>query len=245
MEKLTGRERMLRALNRQEPDVVPHFDGVHPKVAKAILPGGSYEEFIEYMDHDAVGNFDKTSSWSYETVDQGKGIMRDQWGALVQYTAETLGHPIEPALKSEKDLDAYAPPDPDEEWRYDRLKKLIERHKGRRAVYAHATDVFNIASDSLLGPVAYYNAMIKNPDLVERVNEIVLNYNLRYLKNCLELGMDYIYITGDFAMTKGPMVSPAHTARFLTPPLAKQVDLAHGAGVPVLKHTDGNIWKIL
>ena len=38
-------------------------------------------------------------------------------------------------------------------------------------------------------------AMIKNPDLVDRVNEIALNFNLGYFKNCIELGVDYIYET--------------------------------------------------
>ncbi|MEE9435863.1 MAG: uroporphyrinogen decarboxylase family protein [Candidatus Adiutricales bacterium] len=244
MSKMTGQERMLKVLNLEEPDRVPHWDTVHPRVKDAILPGSSFPEFTDYIDLDAVGNFDKVNAWSYESVDTDKRIRRDQWGGLVQYTTETLGHPMEPAIKTEADLDRYIPPDPDEEWRYETIRRLLKRYKGNRAVYAHATDVFDIASDSLLGPEAYYNAMIKNPALVDRVNDIVLDFNLAYLKNCLELGVDYIYISGDFAMTKGPMVSPKHTARFLTPPLKKQVDLAREYNVPVLKHTDGNIWKI-
>ncbi|MBW2084987.1 MAG: hypothetical protein JRI54_03040 [Deltaproteobacteria bacterium] len=245
MNKLTGQERVLKALNLQEPDMVPHYDGVDRKVMNAILPYASGSKFVEYMDHDAIGNYDKINAWRYDTVDESKKIARNQWGALERFTSEALGHPFEPAIKSEKDLEGYVPPDPDEEWRYKDVERIIKRYKGHRAVYAHATDVFNIASDFLLGPEAYYNAIIKNPDLVDRVNEIVLNYNLKYLKNCLELDVDFLYITGDFAMTKGPMVSPKHTARFLTPPLKKQVELARGMNVPVLKHTDGNIWKII
>lgn len=244
MKELSGQERILKVLNLEEPDVVPHFDGVNPSVRHAILPEASNIEFAEYMDMDAIGNTDKVHSWSYETVDAGKKIVRDQWGALIQYTSEVLGHPLEPAIKSEKDLDGYLPPDPDEEWRYDYLKKLLNRSKGQRAVMAHATDVFNIASDFLLGPQQYYEAMVNKPDIVDQVNEIVLDYNLRYLKNCLELDVDVAFITGDFAMTKGPFVSPEHTGRFITPSLKKQVQLAHSMNVPVLKHTDGNIWKI-
>lgn len=244
MAKLSGRERILKVLNLEEPDRVPHFDAVDPKVMNAILPGASNEDFVEHMDIDAIGNMDKLHSWSYETVDADKKIVRDQWGALMQLTSEMLGHPIEPVFKSEKDLEGYKAPDPDEEWRYDYLKQILKRFKGERAIYAHATDVFNIASDFLLGPEPYYEAMIKNPDLIDRVNDIVLKYNLRYLKNCLELGVDCLFITGDFAMTKGPFVSPEHTARFLTSALKKQVELGHSMNVPVLKHTDGNIWMI-
>jgi uroporphyrinogen decarboxylase len=244
MTELSGQERILKVLNLEEPDRVPHFDGVNPQVAQAILPGANLMDFTEHMEMDAIGNTDKVHSWSYETVDEHKKIVRDQWGALIQYTSEVLGHPIEPAIKSEKDLDAYQPPDPDEEWRYEYLEKVLKRFKGHRAVWVHATDVFNIASDFLLGPQRYYEAMVNDPNLVDRVNEIVLDYNLRYLKNCLELGVDIAFITGDFAMTNGPFVSPEHTARFITPALKRQVELAHSMNVPVLKHTDGNIWKI-
>jgi uroporphyrinogen decarboxylase len=245
MTRMTSRERFIAALRGQEPDVVPHFDGVDPKVMNAILPGGSHEEFVEYLDIDAIGSLDKSYSWGYETVDAAKNIKRDHWGALVQFGAEVGGHPVAPAINCEEDLDRYVPPDPDEPWRYDYLNRLLKRFKGERAVFAHATDVFNIASDWLLGAEKYYQYMIMKPDLVDRANEIALNYNLGYLKNCLELGVDFVFITGDFAMTKGPFVSPKHTRRFMTPALKKQVDLVHRAGVPVLKHTDGNIWKIL
>ncbi len=251
MNKLTSVERVMKALKVEEPDVVPHWDGVHRKVATAILPDDSQDRsmglnaaFVEYMDIDAIGNFDKIHSWRLETVDDAKNIQRDQWGGLVQFTTEAIPIPIEPMIKSEKDLEGYVPPDPDEEWRYDYVKKLVKRFKGHRAVYAHATDVFDIAKESLLGDESYFEAMIKNPDLIDQVNGIVLDYNLRYIKNCIEVGIDYFYITGDFAMTQGPFVSPKHTARFLTPALKKQVELCHSMDIPVIKHTDGNIWPI-
>jgi uroporphyrinogen decarboxylase len=244
--KMNGVERVVKALRREEPDVVPHFElAVDPKVWNAILPGGSLEEFIDHMDLDAVTVFDKLYAWSYEEVDKSQRIVRDQWGALTQFGTELLGHPIQPALKNEKDLEHYVQPDPDQEWRFEPLKKFLKRYKGRRAVIAHVTDVFDIARESLLGDVAYYQAMVENPQLIDRVNEIVLNYNLRSIKNQIALGADVLAITGDYAMTKEPMVSPRHTARFLTPSLKKQVELGHKLGVPVFKHTDGNLWKIM
>jgi len=125
MRKLTGLERVLTALKLQEPDVVPHFERVAKKVREGILPGASEEDFVEYMDLDGIRFIDRTHSWSYETVDENKRIKRDQWGGLVRYTTEDNPVPIEPAIKSERDLDTYVLPDPDEEWRYEYLKQRI------------------------------------------------------------------------------------------------------------------------
>ena len=244
--EMTGVERIIKALKREEPDRVPHMElGVDRKVREALLPGASYKDFVEKMGLDGNVIFDKLASWSYETVDDAKRIVRDQWGALTQFGSEAIGHPVEPAIKSEKDLDNYVPPDPDEEWRYESLKKWIKRFKGDRAVIAHVTDVFDIARESLLGDVAYYEAMIENPGLIDRVNQIVLDYNLRSIKNQLELGADALAITGDFAMTNGPMVSPPFTARFLIPAMKEQVQLGLSMNVPVFKHTDGDVTKIM
>ena len=244
--KMAGVERVIKALKGEEHDVVPHFELLHDKKVKdAILPGASYEEFIEFMDIDAVLIFDKVFTWKYEKIDESKGMVRDQWGAVIQYTSEALGHPVKHAIQNEKDIDNYVAPDPDEEERYESMEKYIKRFKGKRAIIAHATDVFDIVRESFLGDTLYFQTIFDNPDLIDRINHIVLNYNLRSIKNQIELGADVLAITGDFALTQGPMVSPEHTARFLTPATQKQVELGHKLGVPVFKHTDGNLWKIL
>ncbi len=142
MQKLTGLERVITTLRHQEPDVVPHFERVAGRVRNAILPDASEEDFIEYMDLDGIRFVDRTHSWSYETVDAGKKVKRDQWGGLVRYTTEDNPVPVEPAVKSERDLDNYVPPDPDLPWRYEYLEKVVKRFKGDKAVVVGVTDVF-------------------------------------------------------------------------------------------------------
>lgn len=244
MGKMTGLERVLTALKLGEPDVVPHFERVAKTVREAILPGSSEEEFIEHMDLDGLRFIDRTHSWSYEMVDENKRIKRDQWGGLVRYTTEDNPVPMEPAIKSEKDLDAYVVPDPDLPWRYEYLKKVVKRFKGQRAIVVGVTDVFALGRENFLGDIGYFRAMIKNTDMIDRANEIILDYQLKYMKNCIEVGADLFWINGDWAMTEKPMVSRKFTERFLAPPLKKLVDYAHSQKIPVVKHTDGNIWPI-
>jgi uroporphyrinogen decarboxylase len=244
MKKLSGLERILTALKLQEPDVVPHFERVAKTVRDAILPGATEEEFVEHMDLDGTRFIDRTHSWSYEIVDENKRIKEDQWGGLVRYTTEDNPVPMEPAIKSEKDLDTYVPPDPDLPWRYEYLQQLVKRFKGERAIIVGVTDIFALGRENILGDIGYFRAMVKNPDLIDRANEIILDYQLRYMKNCVESGADVFWINGDWAMTEKPMVSRQFTERFLAPPLKKLVEYAHSLEIPCVKHTDGNIWPI-
>lgn len=244
MAKLSGLERVLTALKLQEPDIVPHFERVARNVREAILPGCTEEEFVEYMDLDGIRFIDRTHSWSYEIVDPAKRIKRDQWGGLVRYTTEDNPVPMEPAIKNEKDLDNYKLPDPDLPWRYEHLQRLVKRFKGERAIIVGVTDIFALGRENMMGDIGYFRAMIKNPSFIHRLNDLLLQYQMRYMKNCAELGVDIFWINGDWAMTERPMVSPKMTAQFLAPPLKKLVDYAHSLGIPCIKHTDGNIWPI-
>jgi len=248
MPKLNGLERILTTVKHQEPDRVPHFELlIDKKVRDAIMhdTNASYADFIDYMDIDAIMIFDKTMTWTYKIIDAARNIKRDQWGGLVRFTTTDLGHPMGGAIKSEKDLDTYVPPDPDDSWRYAELRRLVKRFKGQRAIIAHCSDIFDIGKESFLGDVAYFKAMIKNPDLIDRVNEIITNYELRFFQNCFDLGADAVLVSGDWAMTKGPMVSHELTKRFIAPPLKRIVELCHSYGKPCFKHSDGNIWPII
>lgn len=245
MGELTGLERIIKTLKMQEPDMVPHTEMlIDQKIRNVILPNATYEDFVEYMDLDGMVIYDKLYAWKFETIDNEKKIKRDQWGGIIRYTEGELGISLETGLKTEKDLERYTPPDADESWRYEGLKQIVKRFKGQRAIIVSINDVFNTVQESLLAHFDYFDAMINNPDFVDQVNQIVLDYNLKYIKNCIEVGADVVFISGDYAMTKGPMVSLNHTARYLTPNLKKMVDLAHSLNKPLIKHSDGNIWRI-
>jgi uroporphyrinogen decarboxylase len=242
--QLTSVERIIKTLKLEEPDRVPTCEiNIDKKVREAILPGASYEDFIEYMNIDAAVYYD----WAYdkyETINENKGIIRDKFGVIKRKTGEIDPIPLKAAINSEKDLRNYIPPDPDVPWKYDPLKKAISIFKGKRAVIATVVDVFYIVNE-IRGMVDHFIDIIMNPEFIDKINEIVLNYNLRFITNCINIGVDIIWITGDFAYNAGPMVSPEHLQRFAINPLKRQVDCCIQHGVPCLKHTDGNILSIM
>ena len=246
MAKYTNAERVFRALERKEPDVVPHFElNIDRKIMNEILPGASYEEFIEHMDWDALINRDM-SFLKEEVLSQNPRTVRNEWGVVKRYTREISPIPIEAEapVKSEKDLEGYKPPDPDEEFRFEQLKQWVKRYKGKRAIVARVTDISSITSD-IIGFSDRLVAFYTDPELVLRVNQMVLDYQLRYIDNAIAAGADIIFIAGDWAYKNGPMFSLEHFNKFVLPPFKAMVKKTKEHGVYVMKHTDGSCWSFL
>jgi len=246
MAKYTNAERIFRALERKQPDRVPHFELIiDRKVMNKILPGASYEEFIEHMDWDALLNHER-DFLKEEVLSDSPRIIRDEWGVVKRYTTEYAPFPIEAEapIKSEKDLESYQPPDPDEERRFEQIQRWVKRYQGERAIVALVLD-HNVVTGDILGFSERLMAFYTNPELVLRVHQIVLDYQLRYINNLIEAGADVIFIGGDWAYKNGPMFSLEHYHKFVLPPFKACVQEAKKRGVYVMKHSDGNCWSFL
>ena len=113
-------------------------------------------------------------AWHYKLVNESQKLYQDQWGAIVKFSTEAAGIPQEPALKVESDFAGYTMPDPDETWRYDRLKEAVKRFKGEKAIFCGVTDTFDVVKACFLGDTKMFIDMIRNPDYVKRVSEAVL-----------------------------------------------------------------------
>ena len=242
MKALTGAERILKTIQLQEPDRVPHFElGLDRKVKEKVCPDS---RAVEYFDWDAVLVDDRSApGYRAETLDASGKHFRDQWGVVRRVTSEKLAHPVEAAVKSGKDVATWVPPDPDESWRYQELAELVKRYKGQRAVIAQFADPFTVAND-VRGAADHYMDFVRNPGLIDRLHGIIRDYYLRYIRNCIEAGAEIILVAGDYATTKHPMLSKEHFARHVMPVLKALVGEAKSRGAYFLKHTDGNIWPI-
>lgn len=245
MTTLTSTDRILKALHLEEPDTIPTFEvAIDKKVREGIKPGLSYEDFCETMDLDAIC-YHELKSDRFEVIDESKRLFRDQWGAVQQFAATVdIPVPREPAIKSAADLAGYVVPDPDLPSRFETIEKAVKRFKGKRAIIAGVRP-FATLKDSLRGEPDLFRDMIKNPGLVDELIGILDEYYRRYVKNLIDVGVDVVFETADWAITQGPMVSPEFTGRFIIPSLAKIVDQCHSRGIPCLKHTDGNLWPIM
>jgi len=233
-------ERVLKALNRKQPDRVPSIEWeIDEKLIDSLLPGGNLLDFIEWTDLDGVSIFEDT-----EKTFISENTFIDEWGVTFQKTDEIYPISIDYPIKKPSDLAKHILPDPCAPVRFASLVSAVERFKGKRAILFRAHDVFSIPR-YLRGIENLLMDFILNPDLLRELVQISVTYNTALINRAVELGADAIFLTDDYSDNRGPMMSPKHFREFLLPGFQHTINAIHKAGVPAIKHTDGNIWPIL
>lgn len=217
--------RLLAALHHEKFDRVPNFDIlIDDRSTRHILgmpPGGERVTLWSLPPEDAirlvqaVGQDAIACSMTWQT---------DPWGAI----------------RSHADADKIVPPDP----------RLARAKLERYLAAAEGTGVGVCARLSgpmtltylTLGPVpieSFMYLIYDQPDLVERVMDIYLDYHLRLIDAIKDLPYHFYYIGDDISSTTGPMISPADIARLWAPRTSRLIRAANATGRPILFHCCG------
>jgi uroporphyrinogen decarboxylase len=246
-ERMTSLERTLAALRREEPDRVPVFEFmIDPKVIEGILPGGDYLDLVEILDIDCVVTPTPSRMYHLERIGERNGspLLRTEWGELRMANVEMVTIPVGHPLQTRADWDKVEIPDPDKPERLDSLRALVERFKGRRAIGCHLHDSFTYPS-YLFGMSDLLANLLLEPDWVKEVIRACNEHCVRMVALAAEAGADFILLGDDVGGKSGPLMSPAHYEEFFLPGLAAVTQKAHEKGACVIKHTDGNVYRLL
>ena len=81
--------------------------------------------------------------------------------------------------------------------------------------------------------------------LVERLAKMIVRYKKEVLERAIDLGADIALTGDDYCNRSGPLMTIAQFKEFVLPYLREMVNAAHRRGVPFIKHTDGNTWRLL
>jgi uroporphyrinogen decarboxylase len=244
---MTPYGRVMAAFRREEPDRVPIFEPmIDPKVIGALLPGGTYADLVDALDIDCALSPTPSKMYNLEFVGHRDDlrIYRSEWGELRAATAEMITIPIEHPIATRADWETFQVPDADRPGRFDDLTALVERFKGRRAVGCHLHDSFTYPS-YLFGMSDLFMNLVTDPEWVKEVVAACTAHCVRMVELAVKAGADFIMFGDDVGGKSGPMMSPAHYEEFFLPGLVAVVAKAHEHGAYVLKHTDGNVDKLL
>jgi uroporphyrinogen decarboxylase len=237
---MNGRERMMLALQRREPDRAPVFEiAVDPRVIDGIVPGGDLPAFVEELDLDAI-----CAGPYYARQQLDASTYRDEWGTIYGVAAEMSGGPLDGPIHSMADLPAYHPPDPLAGGRMGALPEYVRRFKGQRAIVWHQREAF-MTTALLSGLQRFLEMMYDDPDLVQRMVDMVVDVHVALARRAVRAGADIVSLGDDYAWRTGPLMSPAQFRRFFLPGITRVVRAVHEEGALCFKHCDGNIWALM
>ena len=240
MAEMTCAERVLRVLRREEPDRIPHFEWIIDRhVRDAICPGASMEEFTLRMGLDAI-----LTAPDFKKEPLGPGRYRSEWGVVMKDSGEEHAVADEHPVKSLDDLRRLKPPDPHAPGRYNSLDRIVKRYKGKLAIGVHLNDVISIPR-YLVGFERLMMAFAEEPELVLGLVNLSVDVNLEMAQEVARRGADFVFTGDDYASTAGPFMSPAMFREFLNPGLQRVMGGYKALGLPIIKHSDGDIRPVL
>ncbi|MGD0329274.1 MAG: uroporphyrinogen decarboxylase family protein [Nitrososphaeria archaeon] len=269
---MNHRERFFAALDLKEPDCVPITDlGPDPPIVEAILgkklgtvlnmAGGSdsWQSSIDYrlsmfeackkIDFDAVAAMSDysltTKDYKPKFIDEKRYI--DHWGRIMQTDQRSkTTYFVGGTINSPEDLDNYEPPDPFHPDVVEMMQKTIRRIRGEDIVItAQCHSGWHMAFQVRGGIDKLSIDFYKNPSFARKLFDKISKTCQGFAKSLIEAGTDVLFVTDDYADNKGPMMNPRLFREYELPKLKEIVNIAKKHGIPLMKHSDGNLYPIL
>jgi uroporphyrinogen decarboxylase len=260
---MTGKERILAALNITEPDRVPLFihginEGPIMGIGRRLTDGLPMGKMLHQMnDAEKIKLIDTLflvletyEIDGYTCLPLGPGTefsdqarLIDDWG--VGFTRSPHGIPVPSShpIQSVKDLEHYTPPEPNREQLF-AVDLMKDRFNDSKAVFWMMRGAF-VRSWRLTGMQNYMLNLFDNPAFLHKISEMVTQYSLGQLEMLGEAGLDVLIVEDDIADKNNTLISPDHFDEFILPYNLRLVERAHEMGLKVVRHSDGNLWPII
>ncbi|HOQ67624.1 MAG TPA: uroporphyrinogen decarboxylase family protein [Candidatus Atribacteria bacterium] len=246
-------ENYLKAVNFENPEWIPCRVSLMPATWR------KYREALEevVLRHPKIFPDYKKGSINFDAIaDPGykRGRFTDSWGCVWENVEEGLeGMVVVHPLKDWKNLESYIPPDP-----------LIQGERGRPADWERLREVFRekklngeLASGGLPHGFMYMrlyylrgfeNLMIDiatDEPRLEKLIDMVLDYNIKFIEKWIEVGADLIHFGDDLGNQDRLPISPEKFRKYLKPCYKKMFSLCQKNNVYVYFHSDGHILEII
>ena len=263
-EAMTGKERILKALELGEPDRVPIFEmgineasivnlGKHftddvPPIKH--ITDMSLEEQIQYMELlglilSELGNDGISTVFVIKKERVDKDLVRDKYGTT--YRLSHVGEPLamDGPVQGPGDLGKVADlmkPDPGD---FVMLRYLVGKMGADVAHFFAIPGPFRFSWQLRGAMERLLLDYMLSPDLALELARITTDFCNAAVEMAADAGADVVVLEGDLAFNTNTLMSPDQYRRFLKPHHTEIVEFAHKRGLKIIKHSDGNLWPIL
>jgi uroporphyrinogen decarboxylase len=217
-----GRQRVVDVIEHRRPDRVPLYGWVRANLAEVIAEAfGSVEDFEDRYEFDLAHLFG------------GPGAVDAD--ALKAMQAEL------PRAITPEDALALPTPDPDDSAAYDDLRKQIAHHKEARGRFVYVqTPGFFEGYNGVFGIENHLLYLALFPEELRELYRRRVAWDVAFLNNCLDLGVDMIHISDDWGGQESLLFSPATWRELIFPCHQAVVQAVRKRGAYVSLHSDGN-----
>lgn len=237
---MSSLERIITVLQKRIPDRVPHFEfSIHRKVIESIIPGADKYDFFEKMGLDAI-----SVRPNMKRKKIGKNVWVDERNLITRKTEQDYFEPVNSIIKNEKDLRKFEFPDPAADHRFNDLKKVIKRFKGKIAIISFLRDGWSEARE-LIGFEELLINLVDNPGLIKGIIEKSVDYYTELGRLSASLGAEIAFSGDDIAGKNGLFLSPYHFKEIVYPAIKRLYKNWHDSGLYIIKHSDGNLYPIM
>ena len=126
------------------------------------------------------------------------------------------------------------------------MKRMKPRHESGESVIWWTFEGFFWYPRTLLGIEPHLYAFYDQPELMHRINQDLLAFNLKALEAAVSVfSPDFMTIAEDMSYNKGPMLSKSRFDEFVAPYYKQLVPELKKYGIRVLVDTDGDVEPII
>jgi len=262
------RERVLTALNHEEPDRCPMQISFTPEFAARIEAdlqlkgqglhnphgGGNTYELERALDQDMLLTSVGWVNGYYQEGYQDMDSYQDEWGVTwrtIEYETrfgkgkytEPYGHP----LADNTELESYSAPDPDRPALYTEAGRVIQDYKDEYwIVGVTPTTIFETAW-ALRGFEQLLLDMATDPAKANGVLDLPYHYHRTVAQHLTRLGVDMIWLGDDVGGQNSMLMSPKMWRTYLKPRMAELIYSLRAINpqVKIAYHTDGVVYPII
>ncbi len=265
---MNHRDRVLTALNHQEPDRCPMQVSFTPEFAARLEAdmklkgqglhnphgGGNTYDLERALDEDMLLTSVGWVNGYYQNGYQDMESYRDEWGVTwrtVEYQTrfgagkytEPFGHP----LSDDSALDTYSPPDPNRSELYaDAERTIRDFHSDYWIVGVTPTTIFECAW-ALRGYEQLMIDMATDSERANRVLDFPFHYHMAVTQKLVRLGVDMIWLGDDMGGQTTMLMSPKMWRTYLKPRMAELIASLRAINprIKIAYHTDGVVYPII